>query len=120
MTFSISGGVYYNINVYENGILMSGFTGSDPGTETYYLTQSIGGNDILYVEMIDPLNPPTPTPTVTPTQTITPTPTVTSTKTPTPTPTHTMTPTPTDPTRFLLQANGFFVLQADGSKIIIT
>ena len=56
---------------------------------------------------------PTPTPTITPTNTLTPTPT------PTITPTHTQTPTPT-PIYYLEQANGFYILQANGSKIIIT
>jgi hypothetical protein len=69
---------------------------------------------------------PTPTPTITPTLTRTPTPTPTNTPTPTLTPTNTptitptITPTPTDAGSYILQANGFFVLQADGSKIIIT
>ena len=66
---------------------------------------------------------PTPTNTVTPTNTITPTPTNTPTQTPTPTntvtPTKTPTPTPT-PIYYLEQADGFYILQADGSKIIIT
>ena len=39
--------------------------------------------------------------------------------TPTPTPTPTITPTPTDTGSYLLQGDGFFVLQGDGSKIII-
>jgi hypothetical protein len=42
------------------------------------------------------------------------------TPTPTPTITTTPTPTPTDTGNYLLQSNGFFVLQSDGSKIIIT
>jgi surface protein len=67
---------------------------------------------------------PTPTPTLTPTLTSTPTPTPTPTNTPTLTqtltPTPTNTPTPSDTTSYLSQANGFLVLQADGSKIIIT
>ena len=82
---------------------------------------------------------PTPTPTVTPTNTVTPTitptntptNTVTPTNTPTPsitptitptntvTPTKTPTPTPT-PIYYLQQADGFYILQASGSKIIIT
>jgi hypothetical protein len=103
LTFSITGGINYSINVYENNVLMSGYTGFPPNTETYYLTQSIGGNDILYVEVIDPLFPPTPsntrtpTPTPTPTNTLTPTVTPTNTITPTNTvtPTNTLTPTPT-------------------------
>ena len=60
---------------------------------------------------VTPTNTITPTNTVTPTNTITPTNTVTPTKTPTPTPT---------PIYYLEQANGFYILQADGSKIIIT
>ena len=65
---------------------------------------------------------PTQSPTHTPTNTRTPThtPTNTSTLTPTPTNTSTPTPTPTDTTSYLLQSNGFFILQADGYKIIIT
>ena len=51
---------------------MSGYTGVPPYTETYYLTQSIGDNDILYVEVLDPLFPPTPSNTRTPTPTPTP------------------------------------------------
>jgi hypothetical protein len=171
MSFSITGGSNYAINVYVNNVLSSGYTGIPPYTEVYYLTQSIGNNDFLYVDIIDPLNPPTPTPSVTPTQTPTPTltstvtPTITPTKTVTPTvtrtqtptvtqtvtptmtrtptltptpsitptitPTKTITPTPTitpthtpTPTRtpiyYLEQANGFYVLQANGSRLIIT
>ena len=71
-----------------------------------------------------PTKTPTPTitPTITPTNTVTPTTSVTPTITPTVTPTITPTPTvtPTDAGSYLLQANGFFVLQEDGSKIIIT
>jgi hypothetical protein len=59
----------------------------------------------------------TTTPTQTPTNTITPT--VTPTNTPTPSITPTITPTPT-PIYYLEQSNGFYILQADGSKIIIT
>jgi hypothetical protein len=171
MSFSITGGSNYAINVYVNSILSSGYTGIPPYTEVYYLTQSIGGSDLLSVDIIDPLNPPTQTPTQTPTKTPTntPTPSVTPTLTPTITPTNTVTPTvtrtqtptvtptltptntvtptpsvtptltPTNtvtptktvtptitptPTRtpiyYLEQANGFYVLQADGSKLIIT
>ena len=75
---------------------------------------------------ITPTNTPTPsiTPTNTPTitTTITPsvTPSITPTNTETPTQTPTPTPTPTDTGNYLSQANGFFVLQSDGSKIIIT
>jgi hypothetical protein len=58
--------------------------------------------------------PPTPTPTNTKTPTPTPTNTLTPTSTPTPT------PTSTDTTQYLLQSDGFFILQSDGSKIIIT
>ena len=165
LTFSITGGSNYSINVYENYVLMSGYTGVPPMTETYYLTQIIGANDILYVDIIDPLFPPTPsntrtptptpTPTITPTNTLTPTPTLTPTNTITPTntqtptvtptntitptntqtptvtptntitptqtqtPTPTVTPTPSDAGSYLLQGDGFFILQADGSKIII-
>jgi hypothetical protein len=159
LTFSITGGSNYTINVYENYVLMSGFTGVPPMTETYYLTQSIGANDILYVDVINPLFPPTPsntrtptptpTPTITPTNTLTPTNTITrtptltptntitptntqtptltptntitptNTQTPTVTPTNTITPTPT-PIYYLEQSDGFYILQADGSKIIIT
>ena len=134
MTFTITGGTVNGVNVYENGILMSGFSGYDPITYTYYLTQTIGDNDLLFVEVINPLNPPTPTPTLT--QTLTPTLTQTVTSTPTNTPTltqtltqtltntptltPTLTPTPTNIINYLLQADGFFVLQADGSKIMIT
>ena len=105
---------------------MSGFTGLDPITYTYNLTQTIGDNDLLYVQVFNPLFPPTPTPTPTSTntptltQTLTPTPTNTPTLTQTLTPTPTNTPTPSDTTSYLSQANGFLVLQADGSKIIIT
>jgi hypothetical protein len=128
MTFTITGGTINGVNVYENGILTSGFTGFDPITYTYYLTQTIGDNDLLYVEVLNPLIPPSPTPTKTPTQTptntVTPTITPTNTITPTPTltPTNTVTPTvtPTDTGSYLLQGDGFFVLQADGSKIILT
>lgn len=45
------------------------------------------------------------------------TPTPTNTNTPTVTPT--VTPTPTDAGSYILQADGFFILQGDGSKIII-
>jgi hypothetical protein len=48
---------------------------------------------------------------------VTPTPTPTNTVTPTVTPT--ITPTPTDAGSYILQADGFFILQADGSKITI-
>jgi hypothetical protein len=48
---------------------------------------------------------------------LTPTPTPTPTITPTVTPT--ITPTPTDAGSYILQADGFFILQADGSKITI-
>jgi hypothetical protein len=68
---------------------------------------------------ITPTNTPTPsiTPTITPTNTLTPT----NTQTPTVTPTNTITPTPTPtPIYYLEQADGFYILQADGSKIIIT
>lgn len=50
---------------------------------------------------------------------VTPTPTPTTTITPTITPTPTVTPTPTDTGSYILQADGFFILQADGSKINI-
>jgi hypothetical protein len=69
---------------------------------------------------VTPTNTPTetPTPTTTPTNTPTPTNTVTPTNTPTNTVTPTTTPTPT-PIYYLEQANGFYILQASGSKIII-
>jgi hypothetical protein len=38
---------------------------------------------------------------------------------PTPTPTTTQTPTPTDTGSYLLQGDNFFLLQGDGSKIVI-
>jgi hypothetical protein len=70
---------------------------------------------------VTPTNTITPTNTQTPT--VTPTNTITPTQTPTPTntitPTQTPTPTPT-PIYYLEQADGFYILQADGSKIIIT
>ena len=76
---------------------------------------------------ITPTNTVTPsiTPTNTITPTVTPTNTITPTKTSTPTPTNTVTPTKTPPPTpppiyYLEQANGFYILQADGSKIIIT
>jgi len=70
---------------------------------------------------------PTPTPTQTPTNTQTPTVTPTNTGTPTNTPTNTQTPTqtttqtptPTDTGSYLLQGDNFFLLQGDGSKIVI-
>lgn len=68
---------------------------------------------------------PTPTPTITPTLTPTITPTLTPTSTPTLTPTITpsitpsITPTQT-PNNFLQQENLFYILQEDGSRIIIT
>ena len=70
---------------------------------------------------VTPTNTPTPsiTPTITPTNTITPTKTSTPTPTNTVTPTKTPTPTPT-PIYYLEQADGFYILQANGSKIIIT
>ena len=61
----------------------------------------------------------TPTLTPTPTETITATPTITPSKTATVTPTNTPTPTST-PINYLLQENGFYLLQEDGSKLIIT
>jgi len=64
-----------------------------------------------------PTMTPTPTNTETPTQT--PTPTNTETPTNTQTPTNTVTPTPT-PNNFLLQADGYYIQQGNGSKIIIT
>jgi hypothetical protein len=64
---------------------------------------------------------PTPTPTQTPTPSITPTHTITPTVTSSNTPTPTYTPTPTaTPINYLLQEDGFFLLQEDGSQIIIT
>ena len=67
----------------------------------------------------------TPTPTITPTPTNTPTTTSTPTLTPTPTNTPTTTSTPTNtPTstqiNYLLQEDGFYLLQENGSKLIIT
>jgi hypothetical protein len=63
---------------------------------------------------------PTPTPTVTSTPTPTPsqTPTPTVTSTPTPTPTYTPTPTST-PIYYLLQEDGFYLLQENLDKILI-
>ena len=67
-----------------------------------------------------PTNTVTPTNTETPTQTQTPTNTETGTSTPTPTNTETTTPTPTLPdNNFLLQEDGFMLLQEDGSAIYI-
>ena len=82
--------------------------------------------DCIYLTLT-PTNTPTITPTNTSTPTVTPTNTITPTNTPTPTitptntitPTITPTPTPT-PIYYLEQADGFYILQADGSKIIIT
>ncbi len=94
LNFTITGGTGYGLNVYINNILMSGFTGlSVPALVQYDFTQTLGDNDLLYVELIDVAFPPTPTPT----QTITPTatPTATPTETPTETPTNTPTVTPT-------------------------
>jgi hypothetical protein len=71
------------------------------------VTDSIGCQDIQYHFCGEP------SPTITPTNTLTPTPT------PTPTPTTTQTPTPTDTGSYLLQGDNFFLLQGDGSKIII-
>jgi hypothetical protein len=108
---SITGGTSYLLNVYENGVLTSGFTGNAPNSETYYLTQSIGDNGLLYFELLDT---PTPTPTLTetPTPTVTETPTPTNTETPTPTPTI----TPTEPFFILIQ-NGDILTAQDGSGI---
>ena len=82
--------------------------------------------DCVYITPT-PTNTPTITPTNTQTPTVTPTNTITPTQTPTPTvtptntitPTKTPTPTPT-PIYYLEQADGFYILQSDGSKIIIT
>jgi hypothetical protein len=93
------------------------------GTEGYGIIQFSGlTNQIIltfsileyYTQLTWGLPLPCPSSTPTPTPTLTPTPTVTPTITPTPT------VTPTDAGSYLLQANGFFVLQEDGSKIIIT
>jgi hypothetical protein len=48
------------------------------------------------------------------------TPIPSSTPTPTPTPTPSPTPSPTPVTNLLLQENGFYLLQEDGSGLIIT
>lgn len=106
MTFTITGGTGYGVNIYLNSVLMSGFTGlSVPYTIQYDLTQTVNSNDLLYVEVSDLALPPTPTPTntptatvtpsVTPSETVTPTPSVTQTVTPSLTPTETPTSTPT-------------------------
>jgi hypothetical protein len=95
-------------------------------TPTNTITPSITPT-ITPTNTLTPTN--TQTPTVTPTNTITPTqtqtPTITPTKTSTPTPTNTVTPTKTPtptptPIYYLEQSDGFYILQADGSKIIIT
>ena len=101
ITYSESGG-YYGIQVIPNQTFA-------PATPTPTPTQT---------QTQTPTQTPTPsiTPTITPTPSITPTSTLTS--TPTPTPTYTPTPTST-PIYYLLQEDGFYLLQENLDKILI-
>ena len=80
----------------------------------------VNAADCTFCVTISPI-PASPTPTPSQTPTNTPTPSITPTITPSISLTPTNTPTPTStPIYYLLQENGFYILQEDGSKIIIT
>jgi hypothetical protein len=106
-----------NVTYYKNSVLI--YTSSNPVTQPLHiffplLTQNEGVNNVCLTEI-----QLTPTPTPTPSSTTTPTPTPTPTETPTTTSTPTNTPTSTQ-INYLLQEDGFYLLQENGSKLIIT
>jgi hypothetical protein len=122
-----------NCTIWDWELYTSGTTASidyyncDNVFTTLPITSSPSSGNICVYPLTTPVwNPPpggsyllgtsgvvclSPSPTPTPTNTVTPTQTPTNTSTPTPTPT---------PIYYLEQADGFYILQADGSKIIIT
>ena len=94
ITFGVTGGTEYVLNIFRNDELIDTSSYSSPYYYVYNFNTGFTENDLLKL-VVENTILPTPTNTVTPTSTETPTPTTTNTETPTNTPTNTPTPSTT-------------------------